>query len=98
LLNTKSKNVVMKKLLSIALLVLCCLGVSSFIYEDRECNQLEQNKEQVVYVCTGGSATKYHSHSNCRGLNRCKGKVVSMPISNAKEQGKTPCKICFKAS
>ncbi|WP_314824436.1 hypothetical protein [Porphyromonas endodontalis] len=48
-----------------------------------------------VYICTGGSATKYHSPPNCRGLNRCKGDVIKISIKDARNQGRTACKICI---
>ena len=84
-----------KKVLCAFLLVLCCLGISSFAAESGGLEYSSQQKEETVYVCTGGSATKYHSRSNCRGLGKCKGKIVSMPISQAKKQGRTACKICY---
>ena len=52
--------------------------------------------ETYVYVCTGSSAKKYHSHSKCHGLSACKGKVVKVTIEKAKENGKTPCGICYR--
>ena len=52
--------------------------------------------ETYVYVCTGSSATKYHSHSNCRGLSACKGSVEKVTISKAENNmRRTPCKICY---
>ena len=48
-----------------------------------------------VYICTGGSATKYHSTPNCRGLNLCKGDVIKISIGDARNQGRTACKICI---
>ena len=48
-----------------------------------------------VYICTGGSAKKYHATQNCRGLNRCKGEVVKVSVEDAKSKGRTACKICF---
>lgn len=48
-----------------------------------------------VYICTGGSATKYHSTPNFRGLNRCKGDVIKISIGDARNQGRTACKICI---
>ena len=47
-----------------------------------------------VYICPGGSATKYHAKATCRGLNNCRGKVVKIPVEEAKKQGRTPCSIC----
>ncbi len=42
------------------------------------------NCSQVtVYVCDSKSATKYHFRSDCRGLNNCKHRIVSMPLEKA---------------
>lgn len=52
--------------------------------------------ETYVYVCTGTSATRYHSRSNCNGLKACKADIVKVTIGKAEnEMHKTPCKICF---
>ncbi len=48
-----------------------------------------------VYICTGGSATKYHSTPNCRGLTRCRGEIIKISIGAARDHGRTPCKICI---
>lgn len=48
-----------------------------------------------VYICTGGSSTKYHKTSTCRGLNSCKGKIIRITKSDAENKYyRTPCKIC----
>lgn len=48
-----------------------------------------------VYICTGGSSTKYHKTESCRGLNNCKGKIIKITKDDAanKDQ-RTACKIC----
>lgn len=51
--------------------------------------------DPIVYVCTGGSATKYHSHRNCNGLNNCSNVVNEMPESRARQMGRTRCSICY---
>ena len=51
--------------------------------------------DPIVYVCTGGSATKYHSHRNCNGLNNCSKVVNEMPESKARQMGRTRCSICY---
>lgn len=50
---------------------------------------------QVVYICTGPSATTYHSSSSCSGLNRCSREVVSVDINKAKSMGRRACKKCY---
>ncbi len=56
----------------------------------------EQSSTQFVYICTGGSATKYHSRKSCKGLGNCKGEIKAVSISTATSQGRTACKICIK--
>lgn len=48
-----------------------------------------------VYICTGGYATKYHSSASCRGLNRCGGDIIKVSEAEARNRGRTPCKICY---
>lgn len=54
----------------------------------------EVKKEQIVYVCKGKGAKKYHSTSRCKGLSNCKSGVAPVSIGKATNEGKTPCKIC----
>lgn len=51
--------------------------------------------ETIVYICTGKSATKYHSSRNCNGLSSCKGSVIAINITKAKREGRTACKLCY---
>lgn len=53
-------------------------------------------KEDVVYVCTGNYATKYHADINCRWLSACKCDVIEITKNEAQEAGRTPCKACNK--
>lgn len=45
----------------------------------------------TVYLCTGGSSTKYHFKSTCQGLSNCGGAIVSTSLSDAQAQGRTLC-------
>lgn len=56
----------------------------------------QENPYSVVYICTGASATRYHSTASCRGLGSCGGNVVKVSEAKARELGRTPCKICYK--
>ncbi len=51
--------------------------------------------DPVVYICTGGYATRYHSRSNCSGLGNCGGQIVEMTETQARNQGRTPCQRCY---
>ena len=57
--------------------------------------EVSAKKEPTVYVCTGPKAKRYHASSNCKGLNRCSGDIVSISQSAASQKGFTPCKICY---
>ncbi len=55
----------------------------------------ESAGETYVYVCTGPQAEKYHSKSDCGGLNKCSGDIKRITLSEAKKgPWKTPCKVC----
>lgn len=58
-------------------------------------NSDEQSSTLVVYICMGGSATKYHSRKTCKGLGNCKGEISAVSLSTATSQGRTACKICY---
>ena len=60
-----------------------------------EKNSDEQSSTQIVYICMGGSATKYHSRKTCKGLGNCKGEISEVSMSTATSQGRTACKICY---
>ncbi len=60
-------------------------------------SSLQQTAQQnnTVVICGGKYATKYHSTSNCRGLNNCKGGVYNVSLNEARKQGFTSCLICY---
>lgn len=49
--------------------------------------------ENAAYICNGRYAKKYHSRSNCRGLNACKSSISKTSVSNARTMY-SPCIIC----
>lgn len=51
--------------------------------------------ENTVYICTGPNSKRYHSHSDCRGLDRCSEEIVAVTVSKAQSLGRTPCKVCY---
>lgn len=67
--------------------------LASFVSCGKDSN--EQSSTQFVYICTGGSATKYHSYKSCKGLGNCKGEIKAVSISAATSQGRTACGICY---
>lgn len=51
--------------------------------------------DTYVYICTGPQSKKYHKTENCRGLNKCSGSIKKITLDEAKQIGRTPCKICY---
>lgn len=49
----------------------------------------------TVYICNGPYASKYHSSSWCRGLNRCSASISSTSKSKAQSMGFSACMICY---
>ncbi len=72
--------------------------VTGFAYHQvsDSCLLTDSKQESKVYVCGGKYSTKLHSHSNCRGLNNCKGGVFTYESqSAAKRAGYKYCLICW---
>lgn len=63
-----------------------------------EQNIIETDKanEELVYICTGAYATKYHLFFECSGFNNCSGDIELITKSQAIKQGKKICKKCYK--
>lgn len=59
---------------------------------------LPKSPEAKVWVCTGGSSKRYHAHSDCRGLRNCGGELLEVSLRKAQQNGRTPCRICFRKS
>lgn len=80
------------------------IAVSLTSYSDKprqkKSDKPRQKKYEVnpycVYVCSGHSAKRFHSVSNCKGLAKCSGRILEMSVDEAEYKGKTPCKICVK--
>lgn len=51
-------------------------------------------RANVVYVCGGISAKRYHLDENCKGLSRCSCEIQEMTVEEAKQMGRTPCRMC----
>ena len=46
-----------------------------------------------VYICNGSASTRYHLKENCSGLNRCSTAIEKVTLKQAKEKGRTLCKL-----
>lgn len=75
---------------------LLTLGLlSSIVSMPAATEAIASESTAYVYICTGGSSTKYHKTSTCRGLGNCKGRVIKVTKDEAEsEYHRTPCKIC----
>lgn len=70
--------------------------VSCSIYDENKQIYFNHKEEsELVYICTGETSTKYHSNSDCKGLYRCSGEIEEVSEEEAKDMGRTPCKICY---
>ena len=72
-------------LLILALAVTSCAG-----NRQRKANE----EKEMVWICTGSSATTYHDNRSCRGLNNCRATIEEIPLEEA-EVYRRPCKICY---
>lgn len=84
----------MKKILLLGIVALMGLGITSCGTAQATIAE-ESNTQQTVYICTGGSSTRYHATSKCRGLSRCGGKIIGVSKATAEDMGRTPCQICY---
>ncbi|MFH1049322.1 MAG: hypothetical protein V1779_00165 [bacterium] len=57
-------------------------------------NTVFAQKEKCVVICQGRYAKVYHSSANCRGLNNCRGGVITVTLKEALNMGRRPCKVC----
>ncbi|SRX74750.1 hypothetical protein AEQU3_01730 [Aequorivita antarctica] len=44
-----------------------------------------------VYICKGPQSKKYHYKKDCRGLKNCSTDIYSVPLSDAKNLGRSLC-------
>lgn len=88
----------MRKLILIKL-IFTSLILMSFMPSDTQLSEYkaELKVSQTVYICGGKYSEKFHSHSNCSGLNNCKGGIYSYSSQSAAQSaGYTHCKLCWK--
>lgn len=52
------------------------------------------DKEITVYICTGPNSEVFHKYSDCKGLSRCSGDVIQVPLDDVIRY-RRPCKICY---
>lgn len=83
----------MRKILFVAIIATLLIGCDK--KEESKSKELARVEQysSVVYICTGGYATKYHSTSRCSGLGNCKGDIIAVSIDEV--GSRTPCKKCY---
>lgn len=54
-----------------------------------------EETDEIVYICTGPNATKYHVSPYCRWLGNCSGEIDKITAEEAQRQGRTACKGCL---
>lgn len=54
-----------------------------------------QSDTVSVYICTGSSSVCYHRTPDCKGLDKCGGKIKAITLEEAQNLGRRPCKICY---
>jgi len=88
-----------KRLIGIAFIFTTLLTSLSLTneFESKPIDTETTAQSSRVYVCGGEYATKFHSHSNCRGLNNCKGGIYYYSSQQAaKNAGYSYCSICWR--
>ena len=88
-----------KKILGLVFILSTVLSGLSFTntFESKPISAESAAQTSRVYVCGGKYATKFHSHSNCRGLNNCKGGTYYYSSQQAaKNAGYSYCSICWR--
>ena len=69
---------------------------SNFINENTNIkNVSKQTKVNTVFICTGPQSKRYHRTTYCRGLESCSDDIEEIDVSEAKDRGRTPCRICY---
>ena len=54
------------------------------------------NQTDNVFICTGPQAKSYHKDVNCYGLQSCSVEIEKIPLDQAKDEGRKPCRYCCK--
>jgi hypothetical protein len=90
----------MKNVIKVFSSVLIFVLISSFNIQSNTYSSSHKTHKAIgseVYICGGQYGKKFHSYSNCRGLNNCKGGVYKVSSqSEAKSKGYSACSICWK--
>lgn len=75
--------------------VILFILISAQLFGTQSTAEHLSKSENYVYICTGPKATKYHSTSSCRGLNKCSKDIIKVTQTYAEDKGRKKCKICY---
>ena len=78
-----SKLTHMKKLISLMMFMALVFAVPSA--QGNAGLETAKAASESVYICTGPSATKYHSKHNCRGLRKCSCEIKKVSVASARK-------------
>lgn len=71
---------------------------AAYLFSANNVNEISTNQQQTdskVWICTGENSTRYHSKSDCAGLNNCQASKKLITLTQARKMKRTPCKRCF---
>ena len=74
-------------------LLFLCIYVMALTYIRAGADVYTYNVTRTVYICTGPYAQRYHGKKSCRGLKNCSGSIKKVTLDEARQLGKTPCRI-----
>ena len=53
------------------------------------------SSDGCVYICTGPYSKTYHKTADCMGLSRCSGDIEGITESEAIDEGRRKCRLCY---
>ena len=66
---------------------LCCIGL--FL-------PMGLFSQHIVYLCSGQHSVVFHKSLNCKGLEACRARIISVPRSEAKTAyRRRHCYLCY---
>lgn len=91
----------MKKLLIVAAAVMAAGSMTSCGSKNNSTSSLYgfanlgDDDGEYVYICTGPYSKKYHKTEDCQWLGSCSEEIEEVPLEEAEDMGRTPCKGCY---
>lgn len=92
------------KIMMVITIVITMIACSTETETKEYCDSIDDDREvmdwfdpECVYVCSGPNTKRYHMNSECIGLSRCSGEIMTMTEKEAINANKTPCRRCMKS-